>query len=246
MKNEKELINNKRNQKKNSDNLENWLLYSPIGREILSFERKFYAQAVKDIFGKYSVQTFFHKINLLQGNKIANYYNMTENIRSDFTNLPFKNDSIDLLICPHTLEFQDNYMDTLNEIYRVLAPNGKLIMTCFNKNSWLGLFCRRIKFMKQANLINLVRLKKEIVDIGFHIDGGKFFSYCPPFKKSSTLKKYNWLNKAGDRWFPTFANSFAIVARKTLITANMIDQNNSKNPLKKSLNTKVSPICSNN
>lgn len=246
MKHKKELLNSKHRHKKNSDNLENWLLYSPIGREILSLERKFYAQTVKDIFGKYSVQTFFHEINLLQGNKIANYYNMTKDINSNFTSLPFKNDSIDLLICPHTLEFEDNYVNTLSEIYRVLAPNGKLVITCFNKNSWLGLFHKRIKFMKQANLISLTKLKKEIVDIGFHIDGGKFFSYCPPFKKSSTLKKYNWLNKAGDRWFPTFANSFAIVARKTLITANIINQNNSISSLKQPLNTKVSPVCNKN
>lgn len=222
MTNKKNHPNYKDNLINNSKRLEHWFLYSSIGREILRLERNFFSNYVKTVFGKYSIQLFLTNINLLNGNKIVNHYNNHRDIFLSCDALPFQDNSIDLIICPHLLEYHNQYNFLLQEIYRVLAPNGQVIITAFNKNSWVGLRHKKIPALKSIYPLKLGILKENIAEIGFNIIGGKFFSYCPPFKNMSTIKKYEWMNKAGDRWFPTLANSFALILQKKEIMLNNI------------------------
>jgi len=49
-------------------------------------------------------------------------------IKADITNLPFGNNSFDLIICNHVLEHIQDDMIAIKEIYRVLKQNGVAIM----------------------------------------------------------------------------------------------------------------------
>lgn len=208
--------------KYNSDQLQEWLLKSTAGRDILHKERLFYTQNVRNIFGNYSLQIGLNKINLLPGNKIHNHYTINMELEADLHFMPFANESIDLIICPHVLEFINDYEFVLQELYRILTPNGKIILTCFNQQSWFGLFKQKIPLFKHANLIYLTKLKSQLNKLNFGIDGGKFFGYCPPFNKARRLRRYHWLDHVGDRWFPTMSNSFALILRKELVTPTLI------------------------
>ena len=202
--------------------LQKWLLTTPCGREILHKERSFFLHNVGHIFGAYSIQIGLEQINLLQGNKIVNHYTINNNIISDLRFLALKENSIDLIICPHVLEYHQDYYYILAELYRVLTPNGKIILTCFNSQSWLKFFKNRIPALKNAELINLNKLKEQIRKLNFGICGGKFFSYTPPFNRASRLRKFRWLNQVGDRWFPHLSNSFALILQKDIITPTII------------------------
>ena len=230
-----------------SQQLQSWLLDTPIGREILHTERTFFRQNVEYRFGLYSLQIGLPEINLLQGNKIANHYTIELDLKTDLHFLPFADNSIDLIICPHSLEFSNNYHHVLQELYRILTPSGHLIITCFNRYSWFGLLKKRITILKQGHLIGLTEIKNQLQALNFRLEGGKFFSYCPPLSSARQLAKYQWLNKVGDRWLPTLANSFAIIARKEKITLNLIKNLNefkSFNPLQPNLGT--APLCNKN
>ena len=65
----------------------------------------------------------------------ADYDPQHENVRKiDATNIPYANDTFDLVICNHVLEHISNYLDAINEIYRVLKPNGTaIIQTPYSK-----------------------------------------------------------------------------------------------------------------
>jgi SAM-dependent methyltransferase len=202
--------------------LQQWLLYHPVGREILRKERIFLTHNVQHVFGNYSLQIGLSNINFLHGNKIQNHYTVNVDVAADLRFLPFESNSIDLIVVPHVLEFTNNYHYVLQEFYRILAPHGRIIITCFNKYSWFGLFSRKIPLLKNASLISLTSLKDQVQALNFAIIGGKFFNYCPPFSKARHLRRYNWLNKVGDRWFPTLANSFALILRKEVVTPNLI------------------------
>ena len=204
------------------DKLQHWLLHTPLGRDILRTERIFFHQNVGTLFGNYSLQIGLNQINFLHGNKIPNHYTLDVDLISDLRFLPIASNSIDLIVCPHVLEFTNNYHYILQEFSRILTPQGKLIITCFNRYSWFGLLKGRIPLIKKANLISLDKLSSQLQTLNLRIEGGKFFSYCPPFAKAKTLKKYNWLNKIGDRWLPTFANCFTIIASKEVITPTLI------------------------
>ena len=49
-------------------------------------------------------------------------------IKTDICNLPFKNDTYDVILCNHVLEHILNDTKAMQELYRVLKPNGMTIV----------------------------------------------------------------------------------------------------------------------
>lgn len=206
----------------NSIELEYWLLHTSAGRDILKKEREFFQKSALSIFGQNSLQLGLPNINLLHGNKIQTHHILNLDLECNLNFLPFADNSIDLIICPHALEYYNNYEHILKEIYRIITPHGKLILTSFNRCSWINLYKNSFKQLRNYNFIKLSALKSKLIEVGFQINGGKFFGYCPPFEKASKFVKYNWLNKVGDRWFPTYANSFGLILRKDCVSPTII------------------------
>lgn len=199
---------------------------------------------VQRIFGYYALQLEFDQINFLQGNKISNRYIVNHKIKTRLNFLPFAENSIDLIICPHILEFTPNYHHVLQECYRVLIPNGRIIFTCFNSNSLLALMLHRKLFFKQAKFISLNILKEQLKTLNFEIDGGKFLSYTPPCRDSKLLSKLTIVDKIGARWLPAMANVFAITATKQLLSHNLLI-NPKLNIPDISITTQLGTTCSN-
>lgn len=58
-------------------------------------------------------------------------------IKGKFVALPFVNDSLDVVVLPHILEFCDDPKVLIDEVYRVLRPDGHIVMLSFNPyNLW--------------------------------------------------------------------------------------------------------------
>ena len=98
-------------------------------------------------------------------------------------NLPFENDSIDMITISFGFRNFNNYETALNEIYRVLKPEGKLAILefCRPKNS---LFQKIFSFY----------FNKIIPIIGKILTGEKIFDYLPEsvnnfFSKNELLEK---------------------------------------------------------
>ena len=202
------------------DELQQWLLHNPLGQYVTQTETVFYHNVAASIFGYYAVQFGLPQINLLESNRINSKTIVGHDVKCDLHFLPFANDSVDLIICPHILEFTDNYDHFLQECYRILIPRGKIVITCFNPKSLFGLFGNKDPLLKQANFISLGKLKQQLGTLSFQIQGGKFWGYRPPLHNIDGLTKSAWMDKVGDRWFPTFANSYGIIASKEMITIN--------------------------
>lgn len=49
-------------------------------------------------------------------------------VKADICNLPFKDHSFDLILCNHVLEHIPNDLKAMQELYRVLKPNGTAIL----------------------------------------------------------------------------------------------------------------------
>lgn len=202
----------------NLEKLQKWLLYTPPGRYTLTNERIFYHKSVQNVFGYYSLQIGFPEINFLQGNKIPFHYVVGHDIKCMPGFLPFENNSIDLIVCPHVLEYTDNYIHLLEECYRILIPNGKLILTSFSNNYWCTNFTKKPESLADAKPLNLDTLKEQLIGLNYTITGGKFYCYRPLINKAKMLSRLSWLDKVGDRWFPTMANNFGLIATKEILT----------------------------
>ncbi|MCE2706199.1 MAG: class I SAM-dependent methyltransferase [Proteobacteria bacterium] len=212
------------------DELQEWLLSSPLGHYMLHHERIFYHNIVQRVFGYYALQIGLPQINFLQTSKISSSYTLSHNIKTKLESLPIKTNSIDLIICPHVLEFMPNYDHLLQECYRILIPNGKLIITSFNKYSLLNAF--KPEALKLANLISLNTLKQQLNTLNFHIEGGKFLSYRLPLNNQQVLSRLSFMDNIGDRWLPTFANNYAISASKQLASPILIQAKPQRKELK--------------
>ena len=72
-------------------------------------------------------KTFFNNHHISY--TFADLYDSNAHIREDLTNLSFADNSVDLLICHHVLEHVINDQKALEEIRRVLTPDGYAVLS---------------------------------------------------------------------------------------------------------------------
>jgi SAM-dependent methyltransferase len=125
------------------EQLESWYA-KPAGQYLLEQERLLVEELLHQVFGYHQLQlgitrnqplglenTLSHKI--YAGASGGNIGLVTET-----DSLPFFNDSMDVVLLHHALEFADSPHRLLREAHRVLAPRGHLIVLGFNPLSLFG------------------------------------------------------------------------------------------------------------
>lgn len=138
----------------------------------------------------------------------------------DFAELPFENQSVDLLVMPHTLEFTREPHELLREAERVLVPEGRLVIVGFNSLSlWgvrqsIGRLTHRPFVPPDSELIAFTRLKDWIKLLGFELSRGRFGCYRPPLGNPQWLERCGFMEPAGDRWWPIFGAVYLVTAVK--------------------------------
>ncbi len=238
-------------------NLQNWFLNHACGKLMLQDEQKFIDNIVQYTFGYNALQINFNNINYLNASKIHNQYYLSINILADITHLPFVDNSIDLIVAPHSFDLYTNHKIILQEFYRILAPNGKLIISGFNYYSLLNVFITinsiiaklsfQINFNKNKplkstllaqqsqditpkfNSIKLNAMTTSIKEANLQIVSGGFLNYLLPINCDKILTHIAFLNKLGNRWLPNLSNIYVIVANKELLMSNVINNNINSN-----------------
>jgi SAM-dependent methyltransferase len=71
---------------------------------------------------------------------------------TDFSALPFEENSLDLVVLPHSLELNLDPHTTLREVERVLVPEGKVVICCLNPASLWGLRQRRAHLYRRLGV----------------------------------------------------------------------------------------------
>ncbi len=141
-----------------------------------------------------------------------------DDVRMVVTEMAWESQSLDVLLLPHSHEYSDSPLLALAEAARVLKHGGKLIVTGFNVNSlWCGskwFDGKRLPHKK--NCLTLPQFKQQIQDLGFEIEYGQFMVYVPPVEQESALKFWQFLEKAGDRWWPQCAAVYGLVLVKRM------------------------------
>jgi SAM-dependent methyltransferase len=144
----------------------------------------------------------------------------------DFDALPFPNNSLDLVVLPHTLELARDPHRTLREVERVLVPEGRVAILGFNPMSLWALRQRggrlRRYFGGKAGLylprtgefIGYWRLRDWLRLLSFEVEGGSFGCYRPPVTSQKWLDRFAWVERSGDRWWPVLGAAYFLVAVK--------------------------------
>jgi SAM-dependent methyltransferase len=139
--------------------------------------------------------------------------------------LPFPENSLDLVVLPHTLELSRDPHAALREVGRVLVPEGRVVITGLNPTSLWSMRQRRARFLQRLGYDNLFlpqagefigywRLRDWLRLLSFEVESGRFGCYRPAMTSHKWLARFDWMDKAGARWWPIFGAVYFIVAVK--------------------------------
>jgi len=186
-----------------------WLT-SPLGRYILEWEQDRFDRLVADIFGFNAVQIGLPQHDLLSANRMPLRLRLdahgAADVRADYHHLPFAANSVDLVVLPHVLEFVANPHQVLREAERILVPEGQVLIAGFNPFSLWGIkrrFAGRSAPLPwQGQYLSVRRLKDWFPLLSFETQAGCFGRYAPPVSQERWLRRWAFMELAGDRWWP--------------------------------------------
>lgn len=164
-----------------------------------------------------------HKICVLPDSRIKPVAG-ADNLFAEFTNLPFANGSIDVVVLPHILAFVDNPLDVINEVERVLVPEGHLIIIGFNPFSLWGLGRLFLQFKQQApwrnKFISTFTLRHYLNNFSFEFVKLQSFFFRPPLNNARFLRQLLFLETIGRLCWPYPGGAYIFVAKKqrTILT----------------------------
>ncbi|MBT3067232.1 methyltransferase domain-containing protein [Rhodoferax sp. U11-2br] len=222
--------------------MHDWLA-SPPGQYLLSWERAQMAQAVGNVFGFHALQLGLPELDALEANRMPHRWLATQTptetsilpqepsaspraaLVTDFSALPFSANSLDLVVMPHALELSADPHGVLREVARVLMPEGRVVICGLNPLSMWG-FCQRrpnwFRWMGAQRLllpsagecIGYLRLRDWLSLLSLEIEDSQFGCYRPACSSQAWLQRFNWMDKAGARWWPILGSVYCLVAVK--------------------------------
>jgi SAM-dependent methyltransferase len=201
--------------------LQDWFA-TPLGSYLLQQEQAYFDEAVADVFGFNAMQLGLPGVDLLRMNRIHLRFTVGPEpgvrLRTAFDHLPIESNCIDLVVLPHVLEFSEQPHQILREVQRVLLPEGQLIVSGFNPRSLWGarrlLTRQRRDYPWCGNFISLPRLKDWLALLDLEVMGGALGCYVPPFRQDKWLQRAQFMEAAGDRWWPISGGVYFLRAVK--------------------------------
>lgn len=201
--------------------LSQWLA-TPQGRYVLAWEQNKYDEVVADIFGFNALQMGMPEHDFLRANRMPFRFGVDPDAaaqaRANLEHLPFAATSLDLVVMPHALEFASNPHQILREVERVLVPEGQVVITGFNPYSLWGAR-RKVSFAEsdfpwRGNYLSVLRLRDWLKLLGFESQLGSFGCYAPAVVQEKWLRRWQFMELAGTRWWPIAGAVYMVQAIK--------------------------------
>ena len=181
---------------------------SPQGREVLHAEREVIKPLLEKLFGYHILQVGFSEEHSLiesspVGHKVIfapSYREGSKTPVAENEELPLGNDSIDVVLVHHALDFTDNSHRLLREMTRVLRPGGHMIIVGFNPYSSWGLwklFKRRTNVPWRGRFISKGRVADWLKLLDLEIDSVSYGLHFLPSSFSRLLKSAKRLEAFG-------------------------------------------------
>ena len=228
---------------------------SPPGRYLLAWEQARFDEAVVDIFGYHGLQIGMPMLDGLRANRMPHQWLALADdglalLRGDVAApppasadaeapaalrrlalmaepvaLPFADNSLDLILLPHTLELSADPHAALREVERVLVPEGRVVISGLNAVSLWALRQHRARlyqrmgrgrpYLPEVNeLIGYRRLRDWLRLLSFEVESARFGCYRPAVRSSHWLERFAWMDRLGEHWWPILGAAYFLVAVK--------------------------------
>ena len=233
--------------------LGDWLR-TPPGRYLMAWEQERLDHAVADLFGFHALQMGLPELDGLRANRMPHRWVASDAVlvpepiampppederittlalplpvalQCAPEALPFADQSLDLVLLPHTLELARDPHRALAEVSRVLRPEGRAVIVGLNPASLWGLRQRLGRVRRGLSLgggplylpragefIGHWRLRDWLQLLDFEIETGGFGCYRPPLLSQRWLERFHWMERSGERWWPVLGAVYFLVAVK--------------------------------
>lgn len=194
---------------------------TPLGAYLLEREQAYFDRIVADLFGYNALQLGLPQFDFLRASRIPLRCRVGRcggvELRADARDLPIASNSVDLIVLPHVLEFDEHPHQILREVHRVLMPEGHVVIAGFNPWSLWGLrrlLRRQSGYPWHGSFINLPRMKDWLTLLGMEVIAGQMSCYAPPVRQEKWLTRYAFMEPAGDRWWPIAGGVYFLQAVK--------------------------------
>jgi SAM-dependent methyltransferase len=210
--------------------MDQWFAKAP-GSILIETESSLLSNLIPHLFGYYLLQLgMTSKNNWLSNCRIPQRIHLSPEcpchfvgpcVQGNFEELPFLPDSIDVALLPHVLEFAHNPQQILEEVYRVLIPEGYAVILGFHPWSLWGLakvFVGRKKIPWVGKFYSSYRVRHWLTLQGFKVEDHETLFFRPPLTNTKWLKKLFFLEAVGQLLWPYLGGVYLIVAKKRVAT----------------------------
>jgi len=207
-------------------NIEDWYL-SATGQYLLEELEGRLSPILATTFGYYSLQVGCAGLadRLQQACRVKHQFTLGEadqenHIQANPSMLPVASDSVDLVILMHHLSNTSEPHAILREVFRILIPEGKLVIIDFNPKSFWGLRHFLQSWLEHVPFNGHFYTAKRIDDwmrlLGFDQNRLYRIGYLPPIQNPSLVRHLSWLEKGMRNWLPLFGALNLMVYSKSI------------------------------
>lgn len=201
------------------------------GKELLDVEINQLEEELPLLFGYHIVQLgSLNEIDLLKSSRISHQilfdlfpqdHAQEGHLICRSTHLPIDENSVDVVLLPHVLEFEKDPHNILREIERILIGEGHLIITGFNPLSLWGIWHMLLAWRENppwnGHFYRAARIKDWMGLLGFDVIKTKYMFFRPPVQSSWIMKRLGFLEKLGNYLCPWFGGTYMIIGKKRLM-----------------------------
>ena len=214
------------NMKRSLEIMQDWYQYPP-GSLVLTWESEEATRFLKTIRGRYLVQMGGETALVHSAGSPTLYHiqltsELTDNLLSiqiDWQELPLLSESVDVFVLVHVLEFIDHPVKLIQEIFRVLKPEGKLFIFGFNPWSLWGLeklFSFKRKAPWNGKFWALEQVEGWLINFKYSISFSKTFCYGLS-RKNKPNRRIHLINELiGQVFFPKAGGIYLLSAKKEI------------------------------
>ncbi|MFC7065898.1 class I SAM-dependent methyltransferase [Brucella rhizosphaerae] len=140
--------------------------------------------------------------------------------------LPLPDSSIDRILMVHALEYAENAAETLKEMWRVLAPNGRLVIVVPNRRGvWARLDRTPFGSGRPYSRTQLTALLREA---NFTVNIVSNALHFPPVKRRWMMRPCMAVEGVGRKLWPLFSGVLVVEAQKRLYQGLPVAQRSSR------------------
>lgn len=202
--------------------LEAWLA-TPVGETLLVQEQQLIDEALACLFGYRLMQlSISRQVNLFQRSKIRHCFAMGPlaggNVHAICeTQLPLEDESVDVALLHHVLEYSQHPHQLLREAARAVVPSGYMLIVGFNPYSSLGACSLAGRFLGKGiwhnQLFSLRRLVDWLAFMDFSLQSVNYSYYRLPLK-GPLGKQWPRLEKKLRQWQLPLGGVYVLLAKK--------------------------------